>query len=91
MRPPEKFQTVTRLRAADQRYEGWKPEPHAYLKGLDVRTMSGRRRDIFLDILFIEWNRSAFPFVLVDGVPYPVRAHRFLNGVEERLFPKVRK
>jgi hypothetical protein len=36
-------------------------------------------------------HRSAFAFVLVDGVPYPVRAHRFLNGVEERLFPKVRK
>src|SRR5713226_10568779 len=58
MRPPEKFLTVTRLCAADQRYEGWKPEPRAYLKGLDVRTMSGRRRDIFLDILFIERNQA---------------------------------
>jgi hypothetical protein len=25
------------------------------LRGLDVRTMSGRRRDMFLDILFIEF------------------------------------
>ena len=62
MRPPEKFQTVTRLCAADQRYEGWKPEPRAYLKGLDVRTMSGRRRDIFLDILFIERDQAISRF-----------------------------
>jgi hypothetical protein len=39
-------------------YEGRKPEHRAYLKGLDVRTMSGRRRDIFLDILFIERNQA---------------------------------
>jgi hypothetical protein len=59
MRPPEKFQTVTRSCAADRRYEGRKPEPRAYLQGLDVRTMSGRGRDIFLDILFIERNQAA--------------------------------
>jgi hypothetical protein len=58
MRPPEKFQAVTRFCAAAQRYEGRKPEPRAYLKGLDVRTMSGRRGDIFLDILFIERNQA---------------------------------
>src|SRR6266699_3809782 len=54
MRPPEKFRTATRFCAAHQRYEGRKPEPRAYVQGLDVRTISGRRRDIFLDILFIE-------------------------------------
>jgi hypothetical protein len=39
---------------ANQRYQGRKPEPRAYVQGLDVRTMSGRGRNIFLDILFIE-------------------------------------
>ena len=58
MRPPEKFRTATRFCAADQRYEGRKPEPRAYVQGLDVRTISGRRRDIFLDILFIERNQA---------------------------------
>ena len=58
MRPPEKFQAGTRFCATDQHYEGWKPEPRAYLKGLDVRTTSGRGRDIFLDILFIERNQA---------------------------------
>ena len=56
MRPPEKFRTATRFCAADQRYKGRKPEPRAYVQGLDVRTMSGRGRNIFLDILFIEQN-----------------------------------
>ncbi len=59
MRPPEKFRTATRFCAAHQRYEGRKPEPRAYVQGLDVRTISGRRRDIFLDILFIE-RKQAF-------------------------------
>src|SRR5260370_39945487 len=58
MRPPEKFRTATRFCAADQRYKGRKLEPRAYLKGLDVRTMSGRGRNIFLDILFIECNQA---------------------------------
>src|SRR5258708_39734448 len=58
MRPPEKFRTATRFCAAHQRYEGRKPEPRAYVQGLDVRTISGRRRDIFLDILFIESNQA---------------------------------
>jgi len=58
MRPPEKFRTATLFCAADQRYEGRKPEPRAYVQGLDVRTISGRRRDIFLDILFIECNQA---------------------------------
>ena len=57
MRPPEKFRTATRFCAADQRYKGRKPEPRAYVQGLDVRTMSGRGRNIFLDILFIERNQ----------------------------------
>ncbi len=68
MRPPEKFRTATRFCAADQRYEGRKPEPRAYLQGLDVRTMSGRGRNIFLDILFIERNQAVTqnPFAVVS-------------------------
>ena len=36
-------------------------------------------------------HRPAFLFVQVDGVRCSVSAHRFLNGGEERLFPKARK
>src|ERR1700694_3459068 len=50
--------SATRFCAADQRYTGRKPEPRAYVQGLDVRTMSGRGRNIFLDILFIESNQA---------------------------------
>ncbi len=69
MRPPEKFRTATRFCAAHQRYEGRKPEPRAYVQGLDVRTISGRRRDIFLDILFIECNQA------LDGMRRSIPDH----------------
>src|SRR5438034_6927319 len=76
MRPPEKFRTASRFCAAHQRYQGRKPEPRAYVQGLDVRTISGRRRDIFLDILFIERNQAiALIEVLIAVVSFASLDH----------------
>src|SRR6266851_10456200 len=85
MRPPEKFQTVTRFCAADQRYEGRKPEPRAYVQGLDVRTISGRRGDIFLDILFIECNQA---FALKTGTMSVIAIFRQI-ATGEQLFRRA--
>ncbi len=41
--------------------------------------------------IFGDRHRSALPFVLVDSVRCAVSADRFVNGGEERLFPKTRK
>jgi len=41
--------------------------------------------------IFGDPHRSALSFVLVDSVRCAVSAHRFVNGGEERLFPKARK
>src|SRR5712691_4527178 len=96
MRPPEKFRTATRFCAAHQRYEGRKPEPRAYLQGLDVRTISGRRRDIFLDILFIECNQSwvLSPAKIAHGIgtipSHPVRGlNETVEGVAQSAAPLV--
>jgi len=58
MTAPPKSQTVGRMHAANLRYEGTSQSLVLNYRGWMSGATSGQRRNIFLDILFIECNQA---------------------------------